>query len=183
MADVTFITGNVNKARYFSQLVGQAIAHQAVDTPEIQSLDLHEVVIHKARTAYAAIQKPVLVEDTSLIINSLGRLPGTFIKWFMEELGPEKICRLADASPDRSAIAGAAFAYYDGERSEVIMSELAGRIAETPAGDTGFGWNPIFSPVGQDKTLGEMDEETFQKFYVQIKPFNEVKEFLNTLES
>jgi hypothetical protein len=33
-----------------------------------------------------------------------------------------------------------------------------------------------------EKTLGEMDETTFKKFYIQIKPFNQLKEFLQTLD-
>jgi non-canonical purine NTP pyrophosphatase (RdgB/HAM1 family) len=182
MSKVTFITGNANKAKYFSELVSQEVAHHAVDVHEIQSLDLEEVVSHKAKAAYEYLKQPVLVEDTKYIISSLGKLPGTFIKWFLEELGSEKICRLADISDDRSAIAGAAFAYYDGNNLKIFNSELAGSIPSHPQGDTGFGWNSIFIPNGMEKTLGEMDDTTFKKFYIQIKPFNQLKEFLQTLD-
>jgi non-canonical purine NTP pyrophosphatase (RdgB/HAM1 family) len=181
IADVTFITGNANKAKYFSELVGYHINHHKVDVPEIQSLNLEEVVAQKARAAYKRLKTPVLVEDTKYIINSFGKLPGTFIKFFLEELGPEKICRLADISADRSVIAGAAFAYYDGKDMKIFKSELSGSIPSHPKGDAGFGWNPIFIPKDSNKTLGEMEDETFKQFYVQIKPFAKVKEFLDTL--
>jgi inosine triphosphate pyrophosphatase len=183
VANVTFITGNANKAKYFSELVGHHINHHKVDVPEIQSLILEEVVAQKARAAYKHLKTPVLVEDTKYVINSLGKLPGTFIKWFLEELGSEKICRLADISADRSVIAGAAFAYHDGQEMKIFMSELNGSIPNHPKGDAGFGWNPIFIPKGSDKTLGEMDDETFKKFYVQIKPFNQIKEFLTAIDT
>lgn len=181
MADVTFITGNQNKAKYFAELVGAHIEHQPVDTPEIQSTNLAEIVEFKAKAAYEKIKKPVIIEDTGLVINSLGKLPGPFIKWFEKEIGLEKVCRLADISQDRSASAGAAFAFYDGNRLKIFESSLPGRIPKHPRGDEGFGWNPIFIPEDSELTLGEMDDETFKKYYVQVKPFDQVKKFLQEI--
>lgn len=182
MADVTFITGNANKAKYFSHIIGHQVAHKSVEIHEIQSLDLREVVTHKAKAAFAELQSPVLVEDTSLVINSLGRMPGTFIKWFLDELGLEKVCRLADISDDRSAHASAAFAYYDGVRLEIFVGGMDGMIPEHPRGDEGFGWNPIFIPETSDKTMGEMTEAEFEVVYAKIKAFDAVKEFLHLLQ-
>jgi non-canonical purine NTP pyrophosphatase (RdgB/HAM1 family) len=173
MSNVTFITGN---------LVGRHIKHQPADVAEIQSLDLAEIVEYKARAAYEQLKTPVIIEDTGLVINSLGKMPGPFIKWFEKELGLEKICRLADLSSDRSASAGAAFAYFDGQLLKIFKSKLSGTISDHPKGDEGYGWNPIFIPEGASKTLGEMDDIEFKQFYVQIKPFNSVKEFLTTLD-
>lgn len=177
---VTFITGNSNKAKYFSQIVGHPIPHRAVDVHEIQSLDLREVVTEKAKAAYAELRSPVLVEDSSLVIHSLGRMPGTFIKWFLDELGLEKVCRLADISNDRSAQASAAFAYYDGNRLEIFVGGMHGTIPEHPRGDDGFGWNPIFIPETGTKTMGEMTEVEFEAVYAKIKAFGKVKSFLDT---
>jgi non-canonical purine NTP pyrophosphatase (RdgB/HAM1 family) len=182
MAKVTFITGNPNKTKYFSELVGQHIAHHSADVHEIQTLDLEELITHKAKAAYAQLKTPVLVEDTSLIIKSLGKLPGPFIRWFLQELGSEGICRLADMNSDRSALAGTAFGYYDGKQIKIFKSFLEGSISVNPTGDSGFGWNAIFIPNGTDKTLGEMDQEAFKSFYTQIKPFSQIKEFLASLD-
>src|SRR5437868_4207362 len=122
--DVTFITGNAKKVEYFKALLGFEIAHQKLDLDEIQSLDLHEVVEHKVRQAYAIIKKPVVVEDVSLIFNSMGKLPGTLIKWFIQELGLDGGCKLADFSSDRSAVASCAYGYFDGSHLEIIESSL-----------------------------------------------------------
>lgn len=182
MINAVYITGNPNKAKYFSELVGLEIEHHPADVPEIQSLELAEIVEFKARAAYEQLKKPVIIEDTGLVIDSLGRLPGPFIKWFEKSIGLEKICRLADIDKDRSARAGAAFAYYDGNELKIIQSELAGLIPDHPRGDEGFGWNPIFMPKDSSKTLGEMDDKTFKEFYVQIKPFRQLREFLESLD-
>jgi inosine/xanthosine triphosphate pyrophosphatase family protein len=69
--NVTFVTGNANKAKYFSELIGMPISYHSVDIHEIQSLDLKEIARHKARLAYEQLKKPVLVEDVSLTINYL----------------------------------------------------------------------------------------------------------------
>src|SRR4051812_32225802 len=99
--NVTFITGNPNKAKLFSELVGRDISHQKAEVDEIQSLDIVEVASKKAMAAYEIIKQPVIIEDAGVIIKCMGKMPGPFIKWFVEEIGVEHICRLADNDPDR----------------------------------------------------------------------------------
>ncbi|HVO86717.1 MAG TPA: non-canonical purine NTP pyrophosphatase [Candidatus Binatia bacterium] len=180
--NVVFVTGNANKARYFSELIGLPIKHMPADVEEIQSLDLKEVAEHKARSAYKQLKRPVIVEDVAMQVNFLGKLPGPFIKWFIEEIGLEKICRLADASEDRGAIASCVYAYYDGKLLKLLEGSLSGTIAKHPRGAEGFGWNPTFVPEGSEQTLAEMDEPTFKKFYIRIKPIPQLKEFLTGLD-
>lgn len=180
--NITFVTGNDNKAKYFSEIIGMNIDHEPADVLEIQSIDLAEIVEYKARAAYEQIKRPLVVEDTKFVINSLGNLPGPFIKWFEKEMGLEKICRLADIDAVRSAKAGAAFAYYDGQELKIIQSEFDGTISDHPQGGQDFGWSPIFIPIGSTKTLAEMDDKTFKEFYVQIKPFRQLKAFLTSLD-
>src|SRR3989344_5260801 len=93
-AQIIFITGNKNKLAQVQKFINIPMDYAALDLPEIQSIDLHEVVKHKVTEAYKRIKKSVLVEDVSLIIHALGRLPGPFIKWFLKELQPEGICNL-----------------------------------------------------------------------------------------
>lgn len=86
MQPITFITGNQKKADYLARYLGFPIEHIKLDLDEIQSLELKEIVEHKVKKAYAKIKKPVIVEDASLEFTSLGRLPGPFIKFFIEEM-------------------------------------------------------------------------------------------------
>ena len=92
--DLTFVTGNAAKAEQLRWHLPIPLHHQAVDLPEIQSLSLEEVVGHKAREAYKVIGSPVLVEDTALSFEALKGLPGPLIKWFLQELGNDGLCRL-----------------------------------------------------------------------------------------
>ena|SRR3990167_1782758 len=179
--DAVFVTGNANKARYFSELIGLPIVHHKADVHEIQSLDLREIVEHKTKEAFEQINKPVIVEDASVTILSLGRLPGPLIKWFVDEIGLEKICRLADLDEDRSAVASDTFAYYDGENLKFFEGQLQGNIADRPRGSGGYDWDKIFIPHFSKLTLAEMDDQSYKKAHLQIKPINQLREFLINL--
>ncbi len=182
MKDVVFVTGNEHKIKYLSRMVGYKIESFRAELPEIQSNKLRDVVEQKAKEAFKLAKRPVLVEDTGLFFNALGGLPGPFIKWFLKAAGNDGLCKMLNDFDDRSAIASAAIAYYDGKLLEVLEKELPGTISGTPRGKSGFGWNNIFIPEGTKKTLGEMSELDFELHYGRVKPFDEVATLLKTME-
>jgi XTP/dITP diphosphohydrolase len=112
----------------------------------------------------------------------MGPLPGPFIKWFEVGMGLEGFCRLADFNPDRSAVVSNIHAYYDGREIHLFKGSLDGVISDTPRGKGGFGFNPVFIPIGKSQTLAEMPEEGFIEEYLKIKPILRLKEFLLSLD-
>jgi len=179
MTNITFITGNQSKADYFSRQMGIDIPHVKVELDELQSIDLHEIVAHKLKQAYEAVQGPVLVEDVSLVFTALGDLPGPYIKWFVEYAGPAACCQMLDGFDDRSAVIRCTFGYYDGETMEFFDSELTGEISERPRGENGFGFDTFFIMGGYDKTRAELPQAEVEKTYAEkMKPFAKVREFL-----
>jgi len=177
MQSITFITWNQKKADYLAKYLWMEVLHEKIDMNEIQSLDLSEVVEHKVRQAFAIAGKPVLVEDTSLEFPALGKLPGTFIRFFIQELWHEWLCRLLDGR-DRSAIARTKYAYFDGTRLEIFTGELHGTIAEHPGAENGFGWDRIFIPEGMENIRSELGEENYKVTYLKVKPIEAVRDFL-----
>lgn len=178
--NITFITGNQDKADYLARYLGYPVDHKKLDLDELQSLDLHEIVEHKVKQAYDKVKAPVLVEDVALEFATLGRLPGTFIKFFLEEMSFETICSLLN-DKSREATARCVFGYYDGTRLELFEGKLSGTIAEQPSGSNGFGWDKIFIPEGYNVTRATLDEQDDRKTYMQIKPFEQLKQFLEKL--
>ncbi len=156
---LTFITGNASKAEQLAYHLNAPVAHRKVDLPEIQSLDLAEIVDQKARSAYEIVGSPVLVEDTALVFHALGRLPGPLVKWFLTELGNDGLTQLLNGYDNRAATARVLFGWFDGQELRTFTGEMAGRIAEQPRGEQGFGWDPIFIPAGYDRTWGEMSPQ------------------------
>lgn len=160
MTDLTFITGNMQKVENLHRFLGIPLAHRKLDVPEIQSLDLAEVVTAKAKAAYALLGTPVLVEDTALRIHTFGRLPGPLVKWFLEELGNEGICRLLPPGADRSATAETMYAVCEGEEVRTFHGELRGTVLERPDGANAASWEAAFLPDGARLSWGRWDEYT-----------------------
>lgn len=181
MKQATFITGNQAKADYLNRLLGVDLPHQKVELDELQSTDLHTIVDHKARQAYAILGEPVLVEDVSLEFAALGNLPGTFIKFFVDaDDGLEKLCRMLDGFSDRRAVARCTFGYFDGQEITFFDGHLEGVIATKPAGENGYGWDRIFCPDGYGgKTRAELSAEDDALTYQQIKPFGQLRQFFS----
>lgn len=159
MQKLTFITGNAGKAKYLSDYFHLPVDHVRLDLNEIQSLDLKEVVEDKARRAYEEIKTPVLVEDVSLSFSALKGLPGPLIKWFLQALGNEGLCHVLDRFYDRSALAEVEFAICDETGVHTFRGAMEGVIAASPRGEMGFGWDPIFIPMGYDETWAEMSDD------------------------
>jgi non-canonical purine NTP pyrophosphatase (RdgB/HAM1 family) len=177
MSNITFITGNQSKADYLAKYLNHPVSHHKLDLDELQSLDLKPIVEHKVRQAYAILGSPVIVEDVSLEFAGLGRLPGPFIKWFIEDLGLEKICRLVDGQ-SRAATAKCVFGYYDGVTLELFEGSLSGRVSDHPAGAGGFGFDSILIPDGFDVTRAELNEAEDHATYSTLKPFEKLRLFL-----
>lgn len=176
MKEVTFITGNQNKANYLFRLLGFSLNHVKLDLDEIQSLDLKEIVEHKVRQAYEKVKSPVIVEDVSLEFAAYGRLPGTFIKFFIDD--SFETIRLMLAGKTRKATARCVFGYFDGEKYKCFESQLNGEIAKMPSGENGFGWDRIFIPQGHSVTRASLNQEDNDKTYQQMKPIDQLKDFL-----
>lgn len=184
MINVTFITGNPNKAAHFAKNIGMDIEHYRADVDEIQTLNPVDLVEHKVRQAYSQLNKPVIVEDLSFEYEALGGLPGPFVKFFVDaEDGLEKMCRILDAFENRRAKAIGVFGYYDGSRLEFFKGGLAGVIAKSPSGESGFGFDKVFIPDGfNGKTAAELTDMEYARYYTTIKPFAKVREFLLALQ-
>lgn len=185
MQDFTFITGNQHKVDHLTMWLGRPVQHYAMDLDEIQSLDPHHVAEHKVRQAYSIVQTPVLVEDVSLTFEAMGRLPGTYIKSFLEEMGTERLCRLADGLQHRRAHARVLYAFYDGSDIHYFEHVMPGSVANQPEGDRGFGWDPIFIPQGAAKTYAQMAEGSteLEQYSVRAKAVAQLKNFLESRSS
>jgi XTP/dITP diphosphohydrolase len=56
-----------------------------------------------------------------------------------------------------------------------------GRIGFTPRGKNGFGYDPLFVPVGFDKSFAELDEDVKNRLSHRAKALEELKAFLATM--
>ena len=121
----------------------------------------------KARTAADASGLPAIADDSGLSITALGGAPGVLsARWAETDgrrdfpLAMQKLARAvaASGSDDRSAwfTCALAVAWPDGP-VVAVEGRVDGHVSFPPRGLRGFGYDPIFQPVGHDITFGEMN--------------------------
>jgi XTP/dITP diphosphohydrolase len=117
----------------------------------------------KARAAANAAKLPALADDSGLAVAALGGDPGIYsARW----AGPKKDFSLAmrkveDALKGKSGrcatfVAALALAWPDGA-CDVFEGTVEGTLVWPPRGEKGFGYDPVFVPLGHTITFGEMD--------------------------
>ncbi|KAL1124417.1 hypothetical protein AAG570_001046 [Ranatra chinensis] len=151
------------------------LTNQKIDLPELQG-EIEDICKKKCREAARIVKGPVIVEDTCLCFKSLGGLPGPYIKWFLDKLGPEGLHRLLNGWEDKSAEAICTMAYTEGEDSEVLIfqGKTQGDIVE-PRGPRDFGWDPCFQPKNYTQTYAEMLKSEKNKISHRSKAVLEIK--------
>ncbi|MEM7355665.1 MAG: non-canonical purine NTP pyrophosphatase [Acidobacteriota bacterium] len=155
----TLVTGNRNKLVEAELALGCRLASEAVDLPEIQSLDLEEVLRAKGDEAWRRLERPVVVEETGLELHAMGGFPGPLIKWMLEAMGPVGIARAVHALGDPRATARCALLYREGETILLAEGRTRGKFVTEPRGTGGFGWDPVFVPEGRQETCAELPAE------------------------
>ena len=139
-----------------------AAASLGIPVPEETGNTFEANAALKARAAVEAAGLPALADDSGLVVPALGGAPGIYsARW----AGPAKNFRVAmervnrelgDGDRSASFVAVLALAWPDGQ-VEVFRGEVSGTLTWPPRGDRGFGYDPMFIPVGGALTFGELD--------------------------
>ncbi len=134
----------------------------------------------KAVAAAAASGLPALSDDSGFCVAALDGAPGVLsARW----AGPAKDFaaamvrvneRMAGAS-DRRAwfIAALCLAWPDGH-TETFVGRVDGEAVWPPRGGQGFGYDPMFVPVGMNATFGEMQPEAKHAISHRARAFAQV---------
>ena len=101
----------------------------------------------------------VLAEDSGLEVEALGGRPGVLSARYAPE-GPPAVVKLLgelEEVEDRRARYVSELVLLDpGGRELRGTGTLEGRIAHEPAGSEGFGYDPVFIPDGEERTVAEL---------------------------
>ena len=124
----------------------------------------------KAREAADLSGLPALADDSGLCVDALHGAPGIFsARWAEDQNGErnwhramERVWREIeeigpDASRDAHFACALAIAWPNDGQAENFEGRVDGTLVWPPRGDRGFGYDPLFVPVGHDVTFGEMD--------------------------
>lgn len=165
---ILFGSRNPHKLAEVRALLGTAVA--VVGAAEIALPDVPETgstleanAQLKAETYANAAGIPCFADDTGLLVDALGGAPGVYSARYA---GPnatagENVAKLlAELAPhqNRAARFRTAIAYAEPNKGTLfcVLGELEGAIITQPRGQNGFGYDPIFVPKNDTRTLAEL---------------------------
>jgi len=159
MKTIYFVTSNKGKVKEakkkFSELDLNVI-QKDIGYPEIQTDDLKKVVESGIGHIKEKFDYPFILEDAGLFIDTLGGFPGVFSAYVYKTLGCKGILKLMENNENRSAVFRSVYGYYKNKKKKVFIGQCKGIISKEIKGNKGFGYDPIFIPVGKNKTFAQM---------------------------
>ncbi|GEK84857.1 RdgB/HAM1 family non-canonical purine NTP pyrophosphatase [Microbacterium aerolatum] len=195
---VVLATHNPHKVAEFQQIVAMTRPDLEVvgyDGPEPveDGVTFAENALIKARAAAAHTGLAAFADDSGICVDVLGGSPGIFSAYWA---GQKKdatanlellLDQLADiADPHRAAqfVSTIALVTPDGTE-QTVAGVWPGRVALSPAGANGFGYDPIFIPDGQpdgaERTSAELSNDEKQSQSHRARAFEAFVPLLKTL--
>jgi len=143
----------------------ELVGADEVDLPPVDETGttFEENALLKARSAVEACGLPAIADDSGLVVDALEGEPGVRSARYAGTPGDDAanlqlvLERLHD-KPGRSAhfVCAAALVAPDG-REWTTEGTIEGHIVDGPRGEAGFGYDPVFQPLGELRTTAEME--------------------------
>ena len=164
-------TRNRDKIREILQLISspelEILSCESIDSfPLVEETGstLEENALQKARTVSDATGLPALADDTGLEVDALDGAPGVFSSRFAGpaatyEDNVRKLLDVLESVPDSRRTASfkcVAAVWLPGGVSYIAEGVTRGVIQRTPAGESGFGYDPVFYIPDLGKTYAQL---------------------------
>ena len=174
---LVFATGNQGKVNEFKQMLGEdyeilSMKDLDVDVDIVEDgKTFEENAIIKAKAVMEATGEMVLADDSGFEVDALNGEPGIYSARYMGEDTPYSIknaelLRRCEGVPDEKRdarfVCVIACAYPDGS-VDTATGVIEGKLAHEPAGENGFGYDPIFYLPERGCTTGELAPEEKNK--------------------
>lgn len=193
MKTLLFATGNLNKlAEVRALLQGQYKVQSLHDLeletelPETQET-LEGNALQKARYIVDHYGLHCFAEDTGLEVEALKGAPGVYsARYAGEEKNNQANCRklLAELQPhtNRKARFRTVIALVLDHQEYCFEGIVEGRIVESPRGEGGFGYDPLFVPDGFEQTFAEMPAQEKNQISHRGRALRKLIQFLEAQE-
>jgi XTP/dITP diphosphohydrolase len=128
-----------------------------------------------------------LADDSGLEVSALNGEPGVMSARYGGEASPfdvkmklilDKLIGYSGTEREARFVCSAALADAGGNIVSSATGICSGVIAGAPAGNGGFGYDPIFIPDGYDQTFGELPSEVKDSLSHRYKAISEILPFL-----
>ncbi|WP_327677282.1 RdgB/HAM1 family non-canonical purine NTP pyrophosphatase [Kitasatospora sp. NBC_00458] len=145
------------------ELVG-ADAYPEIPDVRETGVTFAENALLKAHTLARATGLPAVADDSGLCVDVLNGAPGIFSARWAGKHGDDRanldllLAQLSDIDDTHRGahfFCAAALALPDGTE-RVVEGRLLGTLRTAPAGDGGFGYDPLLQPLGETRTCAEL---------------------------
>jgi XTP/dITP diphosphohydrolase len=156
-------TTNSHKARELRGMLGFPVDAQPVDVDETgQTFAANALLKAHAAAGLAPPGTIALGEDSGIAVVALGGEPGIHSARFAgpDDAGRRRalLARMEGVEDRRAAYVCALAAVLPDGRELVVEGRLEGALARDERGDSGFGYDPIFVPEGEQQTVSELGQ-------------------------
>ena len=148
------------------ELVGTDAFPDLADVAETGASFVENALL-KAHAVARATGLPAVADDSGLCVDALNGMPGILSARWAGRHGDDAanlalvLGQLSEVPDERRSArftCAAALALPDG-RELVVEESLEGVVIRAPRGAGGFGYDPVFVPVGDERTTAEMSAE------------------------
>lgn len=168
-------SGNPHKIEELQQILEPLGIHlkstlDFPDAPEVEEdrPDLKGNALKKARFWFEKTGLPSIADDTGLEVEVLDGAPGVYSARYAGEnvtyqQNVDKLLKELRGEQNRNAQFRTVIAFVTGEKEHFFEGVCKGKILTSQRGDKGFGYDPVFQPIGYDKTFAELDSKEKNK--------------------
>ena len=163
--------------------------HFNLKSPKETGITFKENSFLKAKYFSKKTKMICLADDSGLEIDSLNKLPGIYsarwggrknnfnlaIKKVYKELKKNNVnwYKLKQTARFVCALT----IYWPNNKFINVIGKIEGSISKSKKGNNGFGYDPIFIPINQKITFGQMNPKKKYKMDHRMKAFKKIKKF------
>lgn len=201
-ARLVLATANEHKVRELRELLHGAIPafreefviglrDLGLPSPVEDGVTFAENSVLKARAVVKATGMPAVADDSGLVVDVMGSAPGVFSARWAGSHGDDEqnlhllLDQMADVpNHHRGArfVCAATLVTPEGH-VHTEMGEVAGTLLHSPRGENGFGYDPIFQPHGQSRSMAEMSAEEKNSISHRAKALAELRDEIASVVS
>lgn len=180
MKNLHVVTENNGKFEEISLFCGThlpslKIIQSSLSLVEVQSNDLLEIAMDKARQAWSVLKKPLIVEDTGFFFEKYSNFPGALTKFVYQGIGLEGLLKLV--RPGDRAYCSVYLVYIDGpERVQNFIGTCNGTIVipNEHLGHAQLPYANLFLPDGSEKTYAQLrGTPAFENYSARLKALHQ----------
>ncbi len=183
-------TKNKNKIRELEEIfspLGFSVEAGVFDDVEETGETFEENSLLKARAAAKIYKTFTIADDSGLCVEALGGRPGVYSARYAGEGASDRdkyeklLSELSGEKNRRAKFVTAASLIFPDGREITAVGEVLGFITQAPAGEGGFGYDPVFFCPELGKTFAEATSEEKNSVSHRSRAMNKLADKLKTM--